>query len=77
MATKLPPMPTPGLAEGESVFNYLDTAATKGKPMGWQAESDWQKTLEVMRSVGMVKPDIKPADVFSNAFIASTYVRAN
>jgi len=64
-------------AQLKGYMALFDTAATKGKPTGWQAESDWQKTLEVMRSVGMVKPEIKPADIFTNQFIANGYVRAN
>ncbi|MBV8534521.1 MAG: ABC transporter substrate-binding protein [Alphaproteobacteria bacterium] len=47
----------------------FDTPATKGKPLGWQAESDWESALSAMKDVGMVKPEFKPADFYTNRFI--------
>lgn len=47
----------------------FDTAATKGKPLGWQAESDWESALKTMKEVGMVKPEFKTADFYTNRFI--------
>jgi len=47
----------------------FDTKATKGKPLGWQAESDWESALKAMKDVGMVKPEFKPADFYTNRFI--------
>lgn len=46
------------------------TEATKGKPLGWQAEADWESALSAMKSVGLVKPELKPADFYTNRFIA-------
>ncbi|HEX9464777.1 MAG TPA: ABC transporter substrate-binding protein [Alphaproteobacteria bacterium] len=47
------------------------TEATKGKPLGWQAEADWESALSAMKSVGLVKPELKPADFYTNRFIAT------
>lgn len=47
----------------------FDTPATKGKPLGWQAESDWVSALKVMNGAGVVKPGFKPADFYTNRFI--------
>ena len=47
----------------------FDTPATKGKPLGWQAETDWVTALKAMKDVGMVKPQFKPADFYTNRFI--------
>jgi NitT/TauT family transport system substrate-binding protein len=47
----------------------FDTPATKGKPFGWQAESDWESALKAMKDVGMVKPEFKPADFYTNRFV--------
>jgi hypothetical protein len=44
--------------------------------MGWQAETDWQNTLRVMREVGMAKADMQPADMYANKFISDQIGRA-
>lgn len=45
------------------------TPATKNEPLGWQAESDWASALKAMKDAGMVKPQFKPADFYTNRFI--------
>jgi NitT/TauT family transport system substrate-binding protein len=35
------------------VIEHMHSAATKGKPLGWMAEEDWNTTLEVMKSAGL------------------------
>jgi len=45
------------------------TPATKGKPMGWQAEEDWASALKAMEDAGVIKPGSKPADYYTNQFI--------
>ncbi len=53
---------------------YFLTPAVKGKPLGTQAESDWQSTLASMQAVGVLKSPVKPADVYTNQFISDKYV---
>jgi NitT/TauT family transport system substrate-binding protein len=45
------------------------TPATKGRPLGWQAESDWQDALKSMEQASMIKPGWKSADFYTNKFI--------
>jgi NitT/TauT family transport system substrate-binding protein len=54
----------------------FETPATKGKPVGWQAETDWENTLRVMREVSMAKADMRPADMYTNKFISEQIGRA-
>jgi NitT/TauT family transport system substrate-binding protein len=58
------------LAQLKGFMPLFDTPATKGKPMGWQAETDWQNTLRVMREVGMAKTAMNPSDMYTNKFIS-------
>lgn len=55
----------------KAYMRFFDTPATKGKPIGWQAESDWVEAIAAMEGVGMVKPGLKPADVYTNKLIAN------
>ncbi len=50
-------------------FQTLETPATKGKPAGWMAKSDWEKTQEILVKYGGLK-DPKPIDqIFTNDFV--------
>jgi NitT/TauT family transport system substrate-binding protein len=64
------------LAQLKADEPYFMTPATKGKPFGTQAQSDWQSTLDAMQSAGILKAPIKPADVFTNQFISNRSSRA-
>jgi len=46
----------------------FDTPATKGRPMGWQAESDWQDALKAMEQAGSIKAGWKSGDYYTNKF---------
>ncbi len=35
------------------VVEHMQSAATKGKPLGWMAEEDWKMTLQIMKSAGL------------------------
>ena len=45
------------------------TPATQGKPIGWQAEVDWQEALTAMEQAGVIKAGWKTSDFYSNKFI--------
>jgi NitT/TauT family transport system substrate-binding protein len=45
------------------------TPATKGRPIGWQAETDWQEALKTMEQASMIKQGWKSADFYTNKFI--------
>lgn len=48
---------------------FFDTPATKGKPIGWQAEADWNAALKGLEAAGAVKPGWKVSDYYTNDFI--------
>jgi NitT/TauT family transport system substrate-binding protein len=51
-----------------SLEEQLHTPATKGHPIGWTAESDWKRMIEVLKAYSGLIP--KPlSDYYTNAFI--------
>ena len=48
---------------------FFDTPATRGKPLGWQAESDWQTALHGLEQAGVIRPGWKSSDYYSNALV--------
>ncbi|MBM3517241.1 MAG: ABC transporter substrate-binding protein [Alphaproteobacteria bacterium] len=48
--------------------NFVRSPAQQGKPMGWQAPSDWDNYLRTMRAAGLIKTDQKPGDYYTNEF---------
>ena len=49
--------------------DFMDTPATKGKPIGWQADSDWVAALKSMEAAGGIKAGWKTSDFYTNEFI--------
>jgi NitT/TauT family transport system substrate-binding protein len=50
-------------------LEYFDTPASSGKPIGWQANEDWEAALKSMEAAGVVKPGWKVADYFTNSLL--------
>ncbi len=50
-------------------FNLLVSEATKGKPLGWQANADWARTQNVLEKNKLIKKTMPLNNYFSNAFI--------
>jgi NitT/TauT family transport system substrate-binding protein len=50
-------------------IEFLDTPATEGKTIGWQATEDWVAALEGMERAGVVEPGWNPDDYFTNEFV--------
>ncbi len=48
---------------------FFDTPATKGKPIGWQAESDWETALKGLEAAGAIKAGWKPTNYYTNDLI--------
>lgn len=57
------------LGQLKGYMPLFNTAATKGKPIGWQADEDWHAALSTMQDVGMVKPGWKTSTYYTNKFI--------
>lgn len=49
--------------------DFSETPATKGKPLGWQAEADWVAAIASMEEAGVIKPGSKPSDYYTNQFV--------
>ena len=50
-------------------LDFFDTPATKGKPIGWQAEADWKQHIDMMVAAGALKSAPKPSDLYTNDLI--------
>jgi NitT/TauT family transport system substrate-binding protein len=50
-------------------IEYFDTPASKGRPIGWQAEADWARSLQAMEAAGVIKAGWKATDYFTNALV--------
>jgi NitT/TauT family transport system substrate-binding protein len=48
---------------------YFYTEATKGKPIGWQAEEDWRDTIKTLERAKLIPAGTKPSDYFTNELI--------
>jgi NitT/TauT family transport system substrate-binding protein len=57
-------------AQLEICLTLMDTPATQGKPIGWQAKTDWENCLATQRDAGVVKANLNPDDFFTNEMIA-------
>lgn len=49
---------------------FFDTPATAGKPLGWQAQADWEAGLRSLQEAGAVKPGWNAAEFYTNDFVA-------
>ncbi len=56
--------------ELKGYFNYLDTAATTGKPFGWQSPQDWEKAEGILARYMDLKPMPSVDAYFTNEFIS-------
>lgn len=53
----------------EAYLKLMDTPATKGKPIGWQAASDWKQAASDLLKAGMIKKALPPSAYYTNRFI--------
>jgi NitT/TauT family transport system substrate-binding protein len=53
----------------ELSIEYFDTPASEGKPLGWQAEEDWNAALASMESAGAIEPGWQASDYYTNELI--------
>jgi NitT/TauT family transport system substrate-binding protein len=57
-------------AQAEICLSLFDTPSTKGKPLGWQSETDWEGGIATQVAAGVVKPGLKASDFYTNEMIA-------
>ena len=48
---------------------HIETEHTKGQPLGWQSDKDWEAAIKTMEAAGVIKPGKKPAEYYTNQFI--------
>ena len=42
---------------------------TKGKPLGWEAEADWESTIQVLKQYGGVTAPLETSQLYTNEFV--------
>jgi NitT/TauT family transport system substrate-binding protein len=57
------------LGQIKLTLDYFDTPASAGKPIGWQANEDWEAALKSMEAAGVVKAGWNVSDYFTNALV--------
>jgi NitT/TauT family transport system substrate-binding protein len=57
-------------AQAKICLSLFDTPSTKGKPIGWQSEVDWEGGIATQIAAGVVKPGLKASDFYTNEMIA-------
>ena len=55
--------------EQELSWNTWVTPATRGKPLGWMAETDWESTVAVLKRYGGVTTPLDPKQLYTNDFV--------
>ncbi len=45
------------------------TPNTKGKPLGWEAEANWEAMIEVLKKYGGVTAALTPSELYTNEFV--------
>jgi NitT/TauT family transport system substrate-binding protein len=59
----------PDVLEQQVAATVVTTNAPSGKPIGWQADADWQGNLNLLKETGAIA-DVKPLSAyFSNAYL--------
>lgn len=51
-------------------LDTFTTPATAGKPVGWQAEADWQAALQTMKQANALTSDVSLSDIYTNQFVS-------
>lgn len=71
LAQKFPQAEKAALREELAWTNdMLVSDATKGKPLGWQAEADWNRTQDVLLESGMIEKLLPLTEYYTNAYIS-------
>lgn len=52
-------------------LEFFDTPATRGRPIGWQAEADWTAALRALEAAGAIRPGWRVADYYTNDLVPS------
>ncbi len=50
-------------------IEFFDTPATRGKPIGWQAEEDWAAALRALEGAGAIRAGWHAGNYYTNDLI--------
>lgn len=62
-------VPAVATRELELSFDFWMTPNTKGKPMGWMSDQDWEETVRILREYGGVTAPLDPKQLYTNEFV--------
>jgi NitT/TauT family transport system substrate-binding protein len=51
------------------LFQNLTTENTKGKPLGWQSQKDWERTVTTLKKYGRLEKLLPVENFYTNQFI--------
>jgi NitT/TauT family transport system substrate-binding protein len=69
MASHMAVPEQPDVLEQQVEATVITTNASAGKPIGWQAESDWRATLDLLKETGGITEVKPPSSYFSNEYL--------
>jgi NitT/TauT family transport system substrate-binding protein len=55
--------------EMELSWNTWVTPNTRGKPLGWMSDKDWEATVEVLKTYGGVTAPLEAKQLYTNEFV--------
>lgn len=59
------------LEQVKATLDFIHSDNTKGKPIGWMSDKDWNNTLDLLYSSGATSTRLKNSDVYTNEFVPS------
>ncbi len=57
------------LGQIKLTLDYFDTPASQGKPIGWQAQADWEAAGKSMEAAGVLPAGWKATDYYTNSLV--------
>lgn len=67
--------PTLLAAQLQASKQFLYTPASQDLPIGVQTDQDWRAAITAMEEAKMIKPDSKPSDYYTNAYLDMSLVQ--
>jgi NitT/TauT family transport system substrate-binding protein len=68
---KYDPTADPAIIKSEFELSWKTWVSphTKGKPLGWEAEADWESTIQVLKQYGGVTASLETSQLYTNEFV--------
>jgi NitT/TauT family transport system substrate-binding protein len=68
---KYDPTADPAIIKSEFELSWKTWVSphTKGKPLGWEAEADWESTIQVLKQYGGVTAPLETSQLYTNEFV--------